>query len=463
MACFNLLTGSLIYSVQWCNLHIEVAIIKRRKFPQLFFGWWTVLATGIITFIGWGFINFSFSAFFKPIASELNFSRATTSIAPSIGSLERGALSPVAGWITDKFGPRWIILCGVLVTGLFLMLMYFVNSLWSFLLVWGLFIGTGSNVGFALPIEKAISNWFVRKRGRALSIRWTFMGMAAVLMLPVVAWLISTQGWRMTCVISGLIMWIIGLPLAWFFVKQHRPEYYGLLPDGATTEETLEVAQMIDQGVKYATEAEEIEFTLRQAMRTPSYWLVTLANAGFMVVPPVLVIHSMPFITDMGIEPVRAAVLIGMMSIGCIPGTFISAFIADRIKKRYLKYLIAGTYFLQLIGFAAFLLNQTMAMVYPLFILHHFSAGLFGPLTGVIIARYFGRKAFGSIRGTSMMFMLPASVLAPIYAGWVYDTTGSYINVFILCAALLAFSTILMSFASPPKPPVRVTDIRNIV
>lgn len=341
--------------------------------------------------------------------------------------------------------------------------MYFINSLWAFLLVWGLFIGVGSNVGFYLSIEKAISNWFVRKRGLALSIRWVFMGLAAVLMLPIAAWLISTQGWRMTCVIGGVVMWIIGLPLAWFFIKQHRPEYYGLLPDGATTEETVELTQMIDRGVKYATEADEVEFTLRQAMRTPAYWLLTLSNAGFMAVPPVLVIHGMPFITDMGIEPVRAAVMIGMMSIGVIPGTFISAFIADRIKKRHLKFLIAGTYLLQLFGFAAFLLNQTLAMVYPLFILHHFSAGLFGPLTGVIIARYFGRKAYGSVRGTSMMFMLPASVLAPIYAGWVYDTTGSYINVFIACAVLLTFSTILMAFASPPRPPVRVTDIHEIV
>ena len=287
-------------------------MVKRSRVPRIFFGWWIVIASGVLAFWGQGLGTFGFSALFKPIASELGFSRAATSVAPSITRFEGGFMSPVVGWVIDRFGPRWMVISGVFMVGLSLVLMNFVNSLWAFYLVWGLFIGTGSNVGFALPIEKAISNWFVRKRGRALSIRWTFMGLAAVFVLPVVAWLISTQGWRMTCVISGVAMWIIGLPLAWFFVKQHRPEYYGLLPDGATTEETVELTQMIDRGVKYATESEEVEFTLRQAMRTTSYWLLTLANAGFMVVPPVLIIHSMPLITDMGIEPVRAA---GMMSL----------------------------------------------------------------------------------------------------------------------------------------------------
>ncbi|MFC2005271.1 hypothetical protein ACFLUY_03500, partial [Chloroflexota bacterium] len=78
-------------------------------------------------------------------------------------------------------------------------------------------------------------------------------------------------------------------------------------------------------------------------------------------------------------------------------------------------------------------------------------------------ARYFGRKAFGSISGSLRLFMTPIGVAAPIYAGWVYDTTGNYMTVFALFSAVLAFATILMLLAPPPKPPARVTDIHKIM
>ncbi len=438
-------------------------MVKRITSPRIFFGWWMTLASGVLTFWGQGFGNFGFSALFKPIASELGFNRAVTSVAASIGRLEGGFAAPVVGWITDRFGPRWLVFSGTIIVGLSLILMNFVNSLWAFYLVWGVLLGIGANIGFTLPLEKTLTNWFVKKRGLALSIRHLFIGFAAILMLPLVAWLISTQGWRMTCVIAGVIMWIIGPLLAWFFIKQHRPEHYGLLPDGAAPEETVEITQMIDRGVEYATEVEEIEFTLRQAVRTPAYWLLTLANAGSSLIANIVVIHGVPFLTDMGIDPIKAAVLIGMMSSGVIPGQFISMFVIDHIKKQHLRFLSAGANFLQIMGIGAFLLNRTLVMAYPIFILHHFCAGLSSPLNSIIPSRYFGRKAFGSIRGILMMFMLPVGVGGPIYAGWVYDTTGSYVTVFFLCAVLLTFSTIIMLFAVPPKPPAQIADIHKIV
>ena len=92
----------------------------------------------------------------------------------------------------------------------------------------------------------------------------------SIIILPIVTWLVTTQGWRMTNLIWAGVMFA-GVPLLWFFVKQNRPEYYGLLPDGATVEgEAADTSQMIDKGVEYAAEFGEAEFTLRQAMKTPS-------------------------------------------------------------------------------------------------------------------------------------------------------------------------------------------------
>jgi len=439
-------------------------LIRRRKLPRIFFGWWTVLAGSFLSAWGIGFQVHGFSALFQPIASEFGFGRAVTSVATSIGRLGHGLEAPLAGGLVDRFGPRSLIIIGMFIAGLGLILMNFINSLWTFYVVWGVILGTGINIGLEIPVDKAIANWFVKKRGIALSVRWLFTGLAG-LVLSLVAWLVSTQGWRMTCVIGGLGIWLVGLPLAWLLVKPRRPEYYGLLPDGTTTEvqPSDEVNRTIDRGVDYAAEIQEVEFTLRQAMKTPAYWLLIAAISVRMVGFSAILTHGVPFLTDMGLEPVKAASLLGIIIFASTPTRLIGGFLMDRVQTRYIRFIMAAAFLLQATGITAFLLNQTIAMIYVFLILFWIGVGIALPLEAGIRARYFGRKAFGSIGGTSMIFTTPVTVLAPIYAGWVYDNTGSYIPAFTLFAALFAISAILISLAYPPKPPAQVTDVRKFL
>ncbi|MFC1954247.1 MFS transporter [Chloroflexota bacterium] len=413
---------------------------------------------------GAGYQVYGISALFKPIASELGFSRAQMSVPSSISRLEGGLESPLAGWITDRFGPRWIIIAGIFIIGLSLILMNYVESLWAVYIVWGVVLGTGFNIASSVPIDTAIANWFVKKRGLALSIKKVFDGLSGVIVLPLIAWLITTQGWRMTCVIGGLVMWLINLPLVWFFVKQRRPEYYGLLPDGATVEEEMaETNQMVDKGVKYAAEVEEVEFTLRQAMRTSAYWLLIITQAAHGLAGPALNIHAIPFLTDIGMDQVKAAGMMAVMVGASIPSRLIGGYLADRVNKNRLRILLGGTYLLQGIGFAVFLLNQTVPMIYVWFIFYGIGMGGGFVLASMLRARYFGRKAFGSIQGSSSAFMTPVGVIAPVYTGWIFDTTGNYISAFMVVAGLLILSGIITSFIISPKPPAKITGVREIV
>jgi cyanate permease len=260
-------------------------------------------------------------------------------------------------------------------------------------------------------------------------------------------------------------MLVVGLPLAFFYFKRYRPEYYGLLPDGATVgeEEVTDTGRMIDRGVEYAAEVEEVEFTLRQAARTPAYWLLIVVSAVHAFSTTAIITHSIPFFTDIGIDILRAAGILALMALVSIPSRFIGGLITDRFEKQHLRFLMGITCLLEAVGMAVFLLNPTTAMVYVWFILRGIGTGGTLVLTSLLRARYFGRKALGSIGGFSSMFLTPLAMAAPVYIGWVHDTTGSYMSAFILLAALLAFSAVIACCAVPPKPPSQVTDTLNIV
>ena len=429
-------------------------MIKRVKFPKIFFGWWINIVTAIISGLADSFSMQGASAMFKPIASDLGLSRAAASVVTGVRTLQSGVMFPIAGWLSDKFGPKWVIISGICIMGTGLVLMNFINSAWAYYVVWGVIMGTGHSLGLSVAIDTMLTNWFVSKRGRAFSVRFAIVGAIGVIVLPIIGWLIVTQGWRTTSLIwAGLVF--ASVPLALYFVRQKRPEYYGLLPDGAKIESGSEADRdaMIAKGVEYAAGFQEAEFTLRQALRTSSFWMLTVAWILHGIIFRGFRIHCIPFLTDMGISPIAAASMMAMMIFFAIPSRIFGGLIADRIRKEHLKFLLAVTFLFPAAGIMAFLLSQNIAGVYVFLILYGFGSGAFVPLDIVIRSRYFGRKAYGSIQGSSVIFSAPISFLAPVYTGWVYDSTGSYTIAFILFAALAAFAAFLMLLVRVPKPP----------
>ena len=197
----------------------------------LFFGWWTVLVTGIVSGLGHGFYFYGISIFFKDIASAFGISRAVTSSAAGIGRLEGGITSPLVGWLSDKYGPRWVICSGIFFVGVGLVLMNFIGSVASYIMVWGVMVGVGLNIGLTVAVDKAISDWFIHKRGFALGTKFALMGLGGILLIPLVTALVAAYGWRLTCLIWGCLI-LSCAPVTFFFVRQKRPEYYGFLPDG---------------------------------------------------------------------------------------------------------------------------------------------------------------------------------------------------------------------------------------
>jgi len=420
----------------------------------MYFGWWTVLFTGVLSGIGHGFYGYGFSVFFKDLAAELKFSRAITSIGSGIGRLEGGIESALAGWLADKFGPKWVIFIGIITTGCALILMNFVHAVWAYFLVWGFLIGSGLNLGLTVTVDKTIINWFIRRRGLAQGIKFALIGVGGVVVVPIVTWLVGISDWRTTCLIWGLLLLALA-PLVLIFVKSKGPEHYGLLPDGAKIDPSLSgnADDIIARGAEYAASFEETEFTFKQAWKTRAFWLLVVAFVINTFVLGGIGIHIVPFLTDMGISETAAGAMMAMQVFFTIPSRLFGGLLADQIGKNRLPFLLALALALQAIGIGAFLVFRTTPSVYVFLILYGLSSGAGTPVLTVTLARYFGRKSFGTIFGVLRAFQAPFSFMAPAYAGWVYDTTGSYTTAFTVFAILVVVSSICLCFVQPPKAP----------
>jgi MFS family permease len=426
-----------------------------RGAPKVFFGWWTVLACSVVGFLGVGIVGPGLSVLFKPIAAELGLSRAVASMAVSVQSLGQGVSGPTAGWAADRYGPRRVMLVGITLLVLGLVTMYFIRSLWSFLLVWGLLVGIGFSLGCTVVTDTAIVRWFVRKSGLAVNAKFAFQGLSGLVLLPLIAWFATAHGWRLTYVVAAGVIASVCLPLVWLFVRPHRPEHYGLRPDGATAAEaTADMAAMDLAG----TQGPTAEYSLRQTMKTRAYWLMIFVAYLSGAAAPIMGVHCIPFLTDMGIAPVAAAGMMAIVLTSGIPARLVTGFVLDRVKTVNLRIIIGVGYLVQATGVAAFLLTRSVSMIYLWFFLFGIGSGVTQSVQIPLWARYFGRKAYGAILGSSMAMNVPVALVAPVYIGWVYDRYGSYLSVITALAILLALSGALAFFILPPRRSARSTE-----
>jgi len=425
-----------------------------RVGKKIYFGWWTVLATGILSGLGHGYYGYGFSVFFKDLAAELGLTRAVTALAAGVGRPAGDFTSPLVGWLADRYGPKFIIFFGVCLAGVGLILMNFIATTAQYLVVWGVLIGMGLNIGLTLAVDKSLADWFVLKRGLAQGTKFALIGVGGLAALPVVTLLVTHFGWRTTCLVWGCLL--LGLsPLALLFVRQRRPEHYGLMPDGAKAPEQTDgpTSTAPQDGSRVDYQVQETEFTFKQAVRTRAYWLLAAAFALQMMIMGGVGIHVIPFLTDIGIGRARASAMMGLLIFFTIPSQFFSGIAADRLGKKHQNLLSVAVYLMQGAGLAALLLNRGPASVYVFLVLYGLASGAATPLFILILARYFGRKAFGSIFGGSMIMRAPASMLAPVFSGWIYDRTGNYHLAFTIFALLGLTAAALMFCVRPVAPP----------
>lgn len=438
-------------------------LVKQKK--TIFPGYLLLAAGGIMIAWGAGIRTYSFGAYVNELTASFGWSRAQLSLAYSFNRLEGGLEGPFGGIAIDKWGPRALNFIGFLLFGLGQMAMYFVDSLWFFYIVW-IISSTGANLGMADAVDAAMANWFVKRRGTMLGIMRAITSAVGPVIIPAVTWLLMVYGWRLAFLITGVGTLVIGLPLTWFFMKPKRPEYYGWLPDGKSVGEEIasDTEAAIKVGVDYASEATgEVEFTVRQALLDPIWWLFVAAISLRAMVAPALFVHLIPFLTDRGVDPMVAAGAMGTMVFMQIPGRLLFGWLGDRVRITRLKYLKMLAIFVEALGILILIRATSLPWVWVFLVLYGIGLGSGIAITPPMRGRYWGRKAYASIQGAMMPFTMIAGVIAPVYAGWTYDTTGSYISAFqVLLIGLLA-SMAVTFFLNPPKPPKKIGKITEVL
>lgn len=425
---------------------------RPRVFFGIYFGWWITVVNAVITGLAGGFRTQGFSALFKPIGADLGLSRAAVSTAPGISAILNGLAFAVAGWLADRIGPRWIIVCGTVITAAGMMLMAGIDSALEYNIVWGVIIAGGTTLGFSVAQDKMLTDWFVGKRGMAFGMRFAIMGAMAAGIVPLLSWLIIAYGWRKTCFMWGCVL-LLAVPLELCFTRQKRPEHYGLLPDGAKPESgnVRSGEDPAARGLAYMAAFEESEFSFGQALRTSSYWLLAVTWVLQYAIWQSVVIHCIPLLTDRGIEPVKAGGMMSLMILFAIPSRFIGGILADRFRKEHMKFLLSGAFILTASGLSALLFSRDATGLYLFLCFMGLGSGAVIPVDIVIKGRFFGRKSYGSIQGSTVMLSVPVAFLAPVYAGWVFDATGTYriaVTVFMMVSMINAFLVLLVR---PPK------------
>jgi len=404
---------------------------------RVFYGWVMVALAGFTLFFSGPGQTFSVSMFIDSYINDFGWTRSTVSGMYSAGTLMAGMIMGVMGGLFDKYGHRKMGTAVAVLFGFALIYMSTISTVPMLLLGFFLIRLLGQG-GMSLIGTTLVPQWFIKKRGRAISIVSVFGALSLATLPPINTWIIQNFSWQTGWRVWAVVMWLVVAPTIYFFIRT-RPEDVGLSPDN-------EVQVLVD-GVEVV---EENSWTLKEAMRTRAFWMILYS----VIVPSAIItgciFHQISILGQAGLSPEKVALISGVISIIRLPLILVAGQLADRIQLRYLLAASQGVLFIMLV--ALYVANSVpLVIVYG--VLMGTQMALQGLVMGVIWPDYYGRKHLSTIRGTTMMAGVIGSALGPLPFGFAYDVFGGYTEVVI---ASMLFPLVGTAFALLAKKPMKV-------
>lgn len=381
--------------------------------------------------------SLTLAVFIYPMSEDLGWSRTLIAGAASVGGLAASGVSPVVGWIVDRYGARIVLALSILVLGISTISLAWATVPIAFYIAYG----TG-RVIFSSTIQIAssvvVSRWFIRMRGRASGLLSMSHSIGMTLFPLLASVVILYRDYQTAWIVLGLAAWMIALLPVSLLISE-SPEALGLRPDGDS-----EDARTQPDG---STMPEEPAWTAGQAVRTPALWLLAVGIGMLFVIHSGVNIHLVAYLRDQGLGEAVAAAAISVTAVMTAVGSVAWGWIVERLPVRF---ALAGVALIMAAASPAFITADTVAEAYLFAGLFGFALGGLLVVPPVAYADYFGRRSLGTIRGITEPFMSLGQAIGAVASGLIFDITDSYTIAFWTFSVIGVVTAIVVASARQP-------------
>tara|TARA_B110000014_G_C20095592_1_gene574212 strand:+ start:163 stop:1473 length:1311 start_codon:yes stop_codon:yes gene_type:complete len=416
-------------------------VIARNLSARLpfYYGWIVVFAAGTTTFARMAPSTTTLAVFVSPMADEFGWSRTLIAGSVSVGALSSIFISPAVGWAVDRYGVRLILTGSMLMLGVAM-----ISLAWATVpLFFYMGFATG-RVVFHVPVQigtgALISRWFIRKRGRAISIIYLAGSVGGIVFVQIASLAISHwsigAAWML---LGGLVLAVAVLPSALLIID--RPEIIGLHPDNQPPLSTESGGELEDDN------HDKADWTPRQAMRTRALWVLTVVVGVLFMIQAGISVHVGAFFLDRGLSLTAAA---NAITVHAGVNALASLMWGAIIERTTVRVAMTGLMLLSVMSSLSLLLVTSEVSAFGVAAL----LGLVGAGGNVIppvaFASYFGRRSIGTIRGISETGVQVGQTIGALFSGLVYDLSGSYAAAFITFSVLSLVGALVINSSRPP-------------
>jgi MFS family permease len=386
------------------------------------YGWIIVALGAFMTCISAGAM-FSLAVFLRPITESTGWSTTAVSAAMTINFLAMGAAGFGWGALSDRIGPRPVVLAGAVLLGSGLFLASHAQTPLQFQITFGLLVGVAVGTFFS-PMIAAAMGWISEHRGLAVSLVSVGVGVAPMTMSPFAAWLITHMDWRAAQQVIAILVWATLIPAA---LLVRRPP----------------AAQAAGPGA-----ADGPQGSLRDAFFSAPFVVLALTFFCCCAAHAGPIFHTVTYAQTCGLAPLAAVTIYSVEGLAGLGGRLALGLAADRLGVK--RVLIAGLA-IQAVAAFTFIFASQLGEFYAVAATFGFAYGGVMPLYAVLAREYFGQKILGGVFGAAAMVSSLGMAAGPAIGGWIFDTFGRYTWMYVYSAAI-GLGAVAIALAFPPFP-----------
>ncbi|MFZ4826896.1 MAG: MFS transporter [Phototrophicaceae bacterium] len=403
------------------------------RLKQVYYGWYIALVLAITETISYGVIYYSFSVFITSMEAELAWSRTEITGAFSLALLISGLMAYPIGWWVDRHGARGLMSVGAVGATALLIALSRVQTLPMYYLIW-VGLGVCAEMLWYEPAFTVLAVWFRERRSQAMAIVTFTAGLASTIFLPLATYLLTQLGWRGATFVLALLLGAVNFPLH-ALVLRRRPSDLGLLPDGHALPADSTLPPAHTQGM-----------SVRDALRTATYWQILLAFGLAGVAMSATRVHFIPYLVSNGTNATTAASIAGMIGLMQVAGRVIYTPLESRFSFQRMAIIVFG---MLMVSVVMLLLGSSMVWVFAFVGLYGMGVGAITLVRPTFLAELYGSAHYGQISSIQSALLTPLTTLAPVGAGWLFDRFQNYQGMLWISLGFLVAATFTLLFIQP--------------